>query len=95
MGRWASLDGGASTRAGAECAGGNTQTAAIDGFKAGLKPIVEARAIKGFIGNPTSSAKLLAGKRWSQFGKAYQAFKTFQAEGGLRGRLGPAGQALG
>lgn len=51
--------------------------------------------IKGFIANFKDHAKFLAGKQWKQFGQAYNAFKTFQAEGGLLGKLGATGQFLG
>lgn len=54
-----------------------------------------ALGIKGFIGNFTNHVKFLADKQWKQFGQAYNAFKTFQAEGGLLGKLGKTGQFLG
>lgn len=54
-----------------------------------------ALGIKGFIGNFTNHVKFLADKQWRQFGQAYNAFKTFQAEGGLLGKLGKTGQFLG
>jgi uncharacterized protein YukE len=91
----ASLGGGAPGGGGAGAPGDSTWDATVDGIKAGLKSIGVGLGIKGFIGSLTDRAKFLAGKQWSQFGKAYEAFKTFQAEGGLLGKLGPAGQFLG
>lgn len=54
-----------------------------------------ALGIKGIVGNFTDHAKFLADKQWKQFGQAYNAFKTFQAEGGLLAKFGQAGQFIG
>lgn len=61
----------------------------------GGKAISVALGIKSFIDNIADHVKFLANKQWKQFGKAYDAFKTFQAEGGLLAKLGKAGQIIG
>ncbi|WP_425863930.1 WXG100 family type VII secretion target [Arthrobacter sp. TWP1-1] len=80
--------------------GGNTDDKSfiaktLDFLGLGGKAIGIALGIKGFISNFREHATFLAGKQWKQFGQAYNAFKTFQAEGGLLGKLGATGQFLG
>lgn len=66
-----------------------------DYISTGLKALGVSLGIKGFVGNLKDHTKFLADKQWAKFNEANKAFKTFQAEGGLLGKLGQAGQVIG